>query len=146
MEAWHIWLIIALVLVFIEIFTPGFAVICFSFGCVAACLCAVFKLSLLYQLLGFSVATILAFVLVRPLLLKYFFHKDNEVKTNVSALIGRQVVVCEDIDPEHNTGLVHFDGTDWQAVSLDNSFIEKNTIVEIVEINSIILTVKTLEK
>ena len=34
MEGWHIWVIIALVFVIVEMFTSGFAVMCISFGCV----------------------------------------------------------------------------------------------------------------
>lgn len=32
MEIWHIWVIVALVLVVVEIFTQGFAVLCLAFG------------------------------------------------------------------------------------------------------------------
>ena len=34
MEIWHIWIIVALVLVIVEIFTTGFAVVCLAVGCV----------------------------------------------------------------------------------------------------------------
>ena len=36
MEVWHIWAIVALIFIIVEIFTYGFAVICLGFGCIAA--------------------------------------------------------------------------------------------------------------
>ena len=36
METWHIWIIIALLLFIIEIFTSGFAIFCISVGAIAA--------------------------------------------------------------------------------------------------------------
>ncbi len=36
MDAWTIWMVIALITLLLEIFTSGFAVICFSIGAVAA--------------------------------------------------------------------------------------------------------------
>ena len=40
MEEWHVWIIAALLLFLIEIFTTGFAVICLSIGAVAGAVAA----------------------------------------------------------------------------------------------------------
>ena len=57
-------------------------------------------------------------------------------------LIGRKGIVSERIDATQHTGRVAIDGDDWKAVSDDGSVIEKGTTVEIVKLESIIVTVK----
>jgi membrane protein implicated in regulation of membrane protease activity len=68
--------------------------------------------------------------------------KSKNVKTNAEALIGRKGIVSERIDATQHTGRVAIDGDDWKAVSDDGSVIEKGTEVEILKLDSIILTVK----
>lgn len=142
MTVWHIWAIIALLFIILEIFTAGFAVACFAFGAAAAAVCAAFELSVTWQVLAFSVVSALAFVSVRPLVLKYFFKKSENIVTNADAVIGRRAKVTERIDPSVGTGRVAIDGDDWKAVSADNSVIEEGTFTEVVSRESIILTVK----
>lgn len=67
METWHIWVILALILVIVEIFTSGFVIICFAVGSAAAAVASYCSLGIKGQLLWFSVATFLAFIAVRPL-------------------------------------------------------------------------------
>ena len=68
--------------------------------------------------------------------------KPKDVKTNAEAIIGRKGVVSERIDGEQHTGRVAIDGDDWKAVSEDGAVIEKGTNVEIVKLDSIIVTVR----
>lgn len=144
MEVWHIWLIVALVFFIVEIFTQGFAVVCFSFGCIAGAICAAFNLEFLYQMIAFAVFTLIAFILIRPVILKFFFKKSKDYRTNTAALIGRQVIVRETIDNAANTGRVAVDGEEWKAINESNEIIEKGTMVEIIAQNSLILTVKKI--
>ena len=144
MEGWHIWVIIALVFVIIEIFTTGFAVMCISFGCLFGALASALDWELKWQLLVFAVGTVLAFMTVRPLVYKFFYNKKNEVKTNAEALIGRKAIVTERIEGELNPGRVKIDGDDWKAVSLDSEPIEVGMAVEVTALNSVILTVKKI--
>lgn len=98
--------------------------------------------NLTWQVVFFALVTLLAFVFLRPLLLKFFYKKKDEVKTNVDALIGRRGFVSEPIDPATGGGRVKVDGDDWKAVSVDNSPIEKGAQVEILKLDSVIVTVK----
>ena len=77
-------------------------------------------------------------------MLKFVDRKSKDVKTNADALVGKRAVVSESIDAAQHTGRVAVDGDDWKAVSEDGSVIEKGTEVEIVKLDSIILTVKQL--
>lgn len=140
MAVWQIWAIIALAFVILEIFTTGFAVMCFSFGGVAAAIAAACDATLAWQIVWFCIFSALAFVTIRPLVMKTFFKK--EVKTNADALAGRQGRVTEEIDNEKGTGRVAVDGDDWKAVSQDGEIIAKGDRVEIIKLDSVIVTVK----
>ena len=144
MDAWHWWVIIALIVVVVEMFTTGFAVMCISFGCLFGAVASALEWAIEWQLLAFAVGTALAFITVRPLVYKFFYKKSPEVKTNVDALVGRRAIVTERIEGELHPGRVKIDGDDWKAITLDNVAVEVGEAVEVTAINSVILTVKKL--
>lgn len=144
MEVWHIWVIVALIFVIVEIFTSGFAVMCISFGCLFGAAASALDWGVKWQLLAFAIGTVLAFMTVRPLVYKFFYKKSHEVKTNADALVGRRAVATERIEGELHPGRVKVDGDDWKAVSLGAEPIEVGDAVEITAINSVILTVKKI--
>ena len=145
MTIWQIWLLIAALFVVIEIFTSGFAVACFSVGCVFGAILAACELSLTWQVVAFAVGTFLAFVFIRPIVMKYLDKKtnDNGVKTNMDSIIGKTAMVTEKIE-ENGFGRVKIDGDDWKAQTSDGSAVEVGTKVKIEAFESIILTVKKL--
>lgn len=145
MTIWQIWLLIAALFVVIEIFTSGFAVACFSVGCVFGAILAACELSLTWQVVAFAIGTFLAFVFIRPVVVKYLDNKtnDNGVKTNMDSIIGKTAVVTEKIE-ENGFGRVKIDGDDWKAQTSDGSAVEVGTKVKIEAFESIILTVKKL--
>jgi membrane protein implicated in regulation of membrane protease activity len=143
MEYYQIWLIAAIVLVIIELLTAGFGVICFAVGALFSALAAFLGVdSLVWQLLIFAVASVLCFIFLRPVVLRFLDKKSKDVKTNADALIGKTAIVSETIDSSANQGRVAVDGDDWKAVSADGSVINKGEKVEIISRDSIILTVK----
>lgn len=144
MEVWHIWVIVALLFVIVEIFTTGFAVMCISFGCLFGAAASALEWDVKWQLLAFAVGTVLAFMTVRPLVYKFFYKKGQEVKTNAEALVGRRAIVTERIEGELHPGRVKIDGDDWKAVCESAEPIEVGAAVEITAINSVILTVKKI--
>ena len=143
MEIWSIWVVAALVLVIVEIFTSGFAVICLSIGCVGGAIAAAVDMSLEWQLLLFAIMSMVALLVVRPILKRIFFSEGEKVRTNADAFIGRRGVVCNDI-PRNGEGRVVVDGVDWKAVSCDGEALQSGDAVEIVAIDSVVLTVKKL--
>lgn len=145
MTIWQIWLLIAAVFVVIEIFTSGFAVACFSVGCVFGAILAACDLSLTWQIVAFAIGTFLAFVLIRPVVMKYLDKKTNDthVKTNMDSIIGKTAVVTERIE-EGGYGRVKIDGDDWKAQTVNGLAAEVGEKVQIVSYESIILTVKKL--
>ena len=143
MEIWHMWVIAALILVVVEIFTTGFAVICLAVGAIAAAVDAACGGGAEGQLIWFAAATLLAFVFVRPLLLKAFRKSGGRERlSGVDALKGREAIVSEHISASDNTGRVAVDGDDWKAVSADGADIGKGEKVTIESVDSVVLTVR----
>lgn len=144
MEVYQIWLIAAIVLVILEIATAGFGVICFAIGAGFAALIAGLGGNLTWQIVIFAVVSFLTFLFLRPVVIRFLEKRSKNVKTNAEAIVGRKGVVSERIDAAQHTGRVAIDGDDWKAVSKDGSVIEKGATVEIVKLDSIIVTVKPI--
>lgn len=142
MEVYQIWLVVAIILLIVEICTAAFGSICFAIGAGLAALGAGLGLGVTWQIVIFAVVSLLTFIFLRPFVLRFLDRKSKDVKTNAEALIGRKAIVSERIDASQHTGRVAVDGDDWKAVSEDGSVIEKGTTVEIVKMDSIIVTVK----
>ena len=143
MEIWQIWVLAALVLIIIEIFTSGFAIACLSLGCLLAAIGSAFELSLSWQIGLFALGTFLGFIFVRPFVLKLMNKNANKnnVTTNMDNLIGRKAIVTERIESD-GFGRVKIDGDDWKARMEDDGEAEVGEKVTIVNHESIILTVK----
>ncbi len=142
MQYYQIWLIVAIILVIIEICTAGFGSICFAIGAAFSALAAGLGLGVTWQIIIFAAVSLLTFIFLRPIAMRFLDRKSKDVKTNADALVGRKGIVSERIDSTQHTGRVAIDGDDWKAVSADGSVIEKGAEVEIVKRDSIILTVK----
>ncbi len=143
-ELWHIWLIIALICFIMEIFIPSFVLFNFGIGAVIGSFAAGLNLSLEWQIVLFSSGTLMSFFLVRPAMKKFAYKRTQGFKTNMEAMVGRQATVSEEISNENNRGRVSLDGDIWQARSQNNEIIAQGTLVEIVQLNSIILIVKKI--
>ena len=142
-EFWHVWLIIALICFIMEIFVPSFILFNFGLGALVGSLAAGLNLSAEWQIGLFSAGTLISFFTIRPLVRSFAYKRSHNVSTNVEAMIGKQAKVVEPIDNLKNQGRVVLDGDIWQARSEDNEIIPADAIIEIVEVRSIILIVKT---
>lgn len=142
MQPYQIWLIAAILLLIFEICSATFGAICFAIGAGFSALAAGLGANLTWQIIIFAVVSLLTFIFLRPVVMRFLDRKSKDVKTNADAIIGRKGVVSERIDAAQHTGRVAIDGDDWKAVSEDGSVIEKGTTVKIVKLESIIVTVK----
>lgn len=68
-------------------------------------------------------------------MLKFLTNKKDVPKSGIAALIGRKVIVVEDIVPDKNSGLIAIDGDRWKAVSEDGSIITKGEKVVVLSID-----------
>ena len=144
MEIYHYWLVAAIALIIFEICSATFGAICFAIGAGFSALVAGLGGNFTWQIVVFAAVSLLTFIFLRPAAIRWLDSKSKDVKTNADALIGRKGIVSERIDAAQHMGRVAIDGDDWKAVSADGTVIEKGTSVEIIKIDSIILTVKIL--
>lgn len=146
MDIWQIWLAVGLAMAVLEIFTSGFAVLCFGIGAVGAAVVAAVTPDIRWQVGAFVLCSFIALLYVRPFFKKIFSHGKPAPKSGVEALIGRKVRVETDILPDRSGGRVAVDGDSWKAVSADDSAIRKGETVVICSVDSVVLTVERLQK
>ncbi len=139
---YYYWLIAAIVLVIVEICTAGFGALCFAIGAAFSALVSGLGGNLTWQIVAFLIVSLLTFIFLRPVVMRFLDKRSKDVKTNADAIIGRKGVVSESIDASQHTGRVAIDGDDWKAVSEDGAVIEKGDDVEIIKRDSIIVTVR----
>ena len=145
-EVWHIWIIVAVLLFIVEIFVPTFLASCLAIGCIAAGIFSSFGFGIEFQLISFSIGTLMSFFGVRPFMLKYVHKKSSNLKTNIEALVGKVGRVTVTIDGSQNQGRVIVEGDDWRAETENNEMINEGERVEVLKINSTILIVKPIIK
>jgi len=141
-DIWHYWVIAAFFFFVLEVFVPGFILGSIGLGCLLAMVSALLDLPLWFDFILFIAGFFIGITMLKPLLKR--LDKMNNVKTNAEGLIGRIGKVSERIDPRTGTGRVHIDGDDWKALSAGNTMIDTGTPVEIVALESIIVTVRPL--
>jgi membrane protein implicated in regulation of membrane protease activity len=143
-EFWHLWLILAFICLIMEIFIPSFILFNFGIGAIVGSVVAGLGLSVEWQIVLFSAATLASFLLIRPVVIKYAYRKSHNIATNADGMVGKKARVVEPIDNLNNKGRVTLDGDDWLARSLSDETVEAGKFVEIVKIESITLIVKPL--
>lgn len=111
------WIILFLVLLFIELATINLVSIWFAIGTLGAFLTSFFTDSILVQLLIFVVISIVSLFVTLPIV-KKIKSKENIIPTNLDRIIGNEVEVIKEIKPNHY-GEVEVFGTIWTAASKD---------------------------
>lgn len=135
------WLILLVVLLFIEVITLGLTTIWFAAGALGAFFVSIFISNLLVQILVFSVISFLLLFFTRPIAMKYF--EQNRTKTNYESLIGKVGRVIERIDNIEQTGQVNLNGQEWTARSTnDEVTLEKGVAVSVKNISGVKLIVE----
>ena len=143
-EFWHYWIIAAFFFFVLEVFIPGFVLGSIGLGCLLATLGAILHLPLWLNVLLLIVGFLVGILMLKPLLKR--MEKTNNVKTNAEGLIGKIGKVIEDVDLIKGTGRVHVDGDDWKAVSHNYNLIGTGTLVEIIALESIVVTVRPIQQ
>ena len=138
MEAWIYWLIIILILSFIEIITINLVTIWFVLGAGLALITSLFIDSFYVQFLVFGISGLLIMVFTRPLF-KRLLVKDKE-KTNLDRVVGMTGICTEEISNKNDVGEVKVDGKKWSAVS--SSKIKKGEEITVISIDGVKLKVK----
>lgn len=139
LDLWTIWLIIGIVCLILEIFTPGFYFMSIGAAAILTGLFGFFVANFLLQLIVFVILSLIIFLLLRKIANKFFF-KDN-IETNVMALVGKKAKVTQNIEADEK-GYVKVDGEEWMAITTSGKELVVGTRVEIVKIEGTKLVVK----
>lgn len=141
MSVWtYIWLAVLIVSVLVEAGTMGLVSIWFAAGALIAWALAMFGVGELIQCLAFVLVSGLLLIFTRPLVKKYVTPKIQP--TNVDAVIGREGMVVEEIQPMEGIGQVKIGGQIWSAKTVETEVIPVGSIVEVVRVEGVKLFVK----
>ncbi|MCD8390936.1 MAG: NfeD family protein [Firmicutes bacterium] len=130
-----IWIIALIVFVLIEAFTYQLVTIWFAFGALGALLCALLPSPMYIQILTFLLLSIVTLAVLRPLSMKYL--KSKGLKTNADSMIGRIIVITQEVNNIENTGKTKVNGIEWTVRSADGSVIEKGKKAEVKNIEGV---------
>jgi len=148
MDAWIIWIIIAVSLIGIEILTQMVWTLCLAIGCIAGMMVYFCGFDTAWQITTAGITAIVAYFVLMPYLRKWQRHTEkitgSDARTGMDALLGRQATVTNEIRPGE-TGRVRIDGDSWQARAPQTATtINCGDVVVVDSYNSIILNVKPL--
>lgn len=115
--AWQLWLVAALVCGGLEIKLSGFVTLWFAVGALASSLIAALGLGIDFQLIVFTLVSLVLFGASRTLFKNVFMRTASHLKTGVDAMLGQEAVVMESIGEPHG-GTVRINGELWMARSL----------------------------
>lgn len=136
------WLIAGVLLLIAEILTPGFVVVCFGIGALLAAIPALLGLHIAWQVAIFIAGSFLSLFFLRPFVRRISKHQEEQL-TGADALIGKTARVVRVIGPNNLQGRVAIDGDEWLAQATQKDLcIEEGSMVEVVDRESIVLTVK----
>ena len=115
---WILWAVLGLALIIAEIFTPGFVLLWFGVGALAAALAAIVGLGLPVQFLVFCVVSVGLTLASRTIFSKYFVRGEDEggsLKSGVDALPGKVGTVVTSSAGALKEGAVKVFGSTWTA-------------------------------
>jgi len=115
------WLLAGIILIFIEFFIPGVIIVFFGAGAITVALTTWIHLTptLPWQILVFSISSVLYLLFLRRYLKRIFIGKERVEGEDVNYVIevGKIVSVSEYIQPGEIGGKVRYQGTFWAARS-----------------------------
>jgi membrane protein implicated in regulation of membrane protease activity len=136
MDAWVIWVVVAVVLLIAEATTSAFIAIYFGLAAIAAAAVALTGLGVVVQLIAFAALSVGSLTITRPAL-KRAIGSTQLHRTGVDAMPGRIGVVTRAIG-ELESGLVKIGGETWTARSFyDEEPIAEGARVEVIKIEGV---------
>ena len=114
---WILWAVLGVLLVVAEIFTPGFVLLWFGIGALAAALAGAVGFGYGFQFLIFFVVSLALTAASRTIFSKYFVQEEDGVglKTGVDSLPGKVGTVVTSSAGALKEGAVKVFGSTWTA-------------------------------
>ncbi len=138
------WLILGVLFLIAEIFTPSFFIMWFGIGSFAAMLVAfLFENSVLYQAIVFIVVSLIFVLFTRKMAQKMSGKPSRLISQD--EMIGKEGVVSETITADGGKGLVRINKDIWRARSLKDQEILAGAKIKVIELKGVTVTVDTVE-
>ncbi|CAN5607400.1 NfeD family protein [soil metagenome] len=134
MDAWAIWILLAVVLAVGEIMTLGFFLAPFAAGALLGAVADLAGAGLIVSLIVFLLSSMLLFGFVRPIARRHM-RTPAQLRTGTAALVGQTAIVTERIVNDEGSGAVKLEGELWTARAYDgDEVIEAGSRVHVIEI------------
>jgi membrane protein implicated in regulation of membrane protease activity len=132
MDAWMIWIVLALILGAGEVMSLSFFLAPFAVGALFGALAELAGLGSAVALIAFLVSSALLFGFVRPIARRHM-RTPPQIRTGTAALVGRTAVVTERVDLD--AGTIKLEGEIWTARPYEEgAVLEAGRRVHVVEI------------
>lgn len=141
MNLWWVFVTVGILLMAMEIITPGFIIMWFGIATIVAAIPVYFGASTSVVLITFAITLLILTVFVRRIFTNRFAGKGG-IRTNASSLIGEKGVVIESIDPLKATGKVRVRKEVWSAGTKSGKPINVDQIVVVQAIEGVKLLVE----
>ena len=117
LKAWHIWAILGILLFTLEIFVPGFVLASLGVGAFAGAAAHAASGDLGWAIAGFIAGSLIAFVGIRPVLLRTFMD-DSPSPFGAEGMKGEIITIIDagDVGGQLKT---QFRGSTWSVTSDD---------------------------
>ena len=114
---WIAWAVIGIILIIAEVFTPGFVLLWFGIGALAASLAGLLGVGYALQFLIFIGVSVALTAASRTIFTNYFVrdHKGEGIKTGVDSLPGKVGTVVSSSRGALDEGAVKVYGSTWTA-------------------------------
>jgi membrane protein implicated in regulation of membrane protease activity len=138
-----IWFLVGVGFIFLEFIIPGLVIAFFGVGAIiTALIISVVTVSIVGQVIIFSVSSVLSIIFLRKYFTKIFAGKETGAENygDFNVDVGMMVPVVELIEPSVIGGKVKYQGTIWEAKA--DTVLSPGESVEIVGRENLTLIVK----
>ena len=142
MQSWHLWTILGLLLLTLEMLVPAFFFASFGAAAFITALAAGSGLDTTAQLGVFASASVLSMAAVRPFFVKFVYRRSDPAPVNLHALIGQSATVVDAIGEGDDPGRVKVGSEEWRAINASGLPLLPGTRVEVTAVHSATLTVR----
>lgn len=142
LQPWHLWVILGVLLLTLEIFVPGFVLAGLGFAAVCAALVHYFSGDFGWALAAFSAGALVFFIGIRPLALRTFMQRGR-APFGIHGMVGKQVKVMggPDVNGRYHTV---FRDSRWRLES--EEALNEGDLVEVVAVRTSTFIVKHIPR
>lgn len=135
-----VWLALIIAFAIVESVTYQLICIWFALGSVGGLVTSLITDNYTIQIVAALLISILALICLRPLVKKTV--NSQNLKTNVEELVGKEVIITEDVCNIKSQGAGKVNGMTWTVRSTDGSDIPKDSVAVIEKVEGVKLIVK----